>query len=92
MQALSCDAAQQNARAGLLRIHGKRQALPKQKRPASQPGAMSGEGTDWCQAMAFSTTALRQGFSAMIASSEARMLAPAAMMKTLSQWPEVCCM
>ncbi|MGY3614314.1 hypothetical protein ACVJGD_000510 [Bradyrhizobium sp. USDA 10063] len=42
-------------------------------------------------ALDFSTTTLRHGFNTMMASSDARMLAPAAMRKTLSQLPAVCC-
>lgn len=43
------------------------------------------------QTLDCATTTLRQGLSTSSASSEARMLAPAARMNTLSQWPEVCC-
>ena len=38
------------------------------------------------------TTFLRHGLSTAIASTEARMFAPAATMNTLSQVPEDCCM
>ena len=44
------------------------------------------------QTVDFATTTLRQGLSTAIASAEAMMLAPAAMMNTLSQVPDDCCM
>jgi hypothetical protein len=63
----------------------------KKKRPA-EAGRWTWKSSGLVYAVAFSTTALRQGFSTAIASSEARMLAPAAMMNTLSQLPDDCCM
>ncbi len=44
------------------------------------------------QSVDFCTTTLRQGLSTAIARIDARMLAPAAMMKTRSQLPLDCCM
>jgi hypothetical protein len=70
------------------RVQGPKETKEKSARPRARR---------WIEAklsyaMAFSTTVLRQGFSTAIASSEARMLAPAAMMNTLSQLPDDCCM
>ena len=48
--------------------------------------------TEQVYAIASATTRLRHGFKTTTASSEARMLAPAAMRKTWSQLPEDCCM
>lgn len=57
----------------------------KQKRPASCRAFSSvGDALD-AYAVDFATTILRQGLSTAIASKDARMLAPAAVMKTLSQ-------
>ena len=65
----------------------------KRKRPAVRPGVVR-EMVVWerAQTVDCATTTLRQGFSTNNASSEARMLAPAAMMNTLSQVPDDCCM
>lgn len=90
MQALSCDASQQNTQFHSdLKNFG---AALKTKAPGHEAGRMremvlceAGQTVDCA------TTDLRQGFNTNTASSEARMLAPAAMMNTLSQWPEVCC-
>jgi len=49
-------------------------------------------GLDQVAICDLATTTLRQGLSTAIASSEARMLAPAATMNTVSQLPEDCCM
>lgn len=65
---------------------------PQTETPGVLPGVSTvGDALD-AYAVDFATTILRQGLSTAIASKDARMLAPAAMMKTLSQWPDDCCM
>src|SRR3569833_592372 len=56
--------------------------------------ALLGNRSVWDQAAIcdLATTVLRQGLSTAIASSEARMFAPAATMNTLSHVPDDCCM
>ena len=62
--------------------------IPEDERACFEQAILSDQAAN-CD---LATTTLRQGLSTAIASSEARMLAPAAMMKTLSQVPEDCCM
>ena len=64
------------------------------KAPGLGPGASirNDRGLLEPYATAFATTDLRHGLSTAIASSDARILAPAAMMNTRSQFPEDCCM
>src|SRR3954454_23284305 len=64
----------------------------KRKRPAARPGVLREKRSWMRQTVDCATTTLRQGLSTAIASAEARMLAPAAMMNTLSQLPDDCCM
>src|SRR4030081_1401026 len=66
----------------------------KKKRPAQKAERLVWREATRCYplATAFSTTILRHGLSTAMASSDARMLAPAAMMNTLSQLPDDCCM
>ncbi len=82
-----------SARADWPQVYGQRQRSRTKKRPSQGMSALVGRpwrvGQDAC---AFATTTLRHGLSTKIASSEARILAPAAMMKTLSQLPDDCCM
>src|SRR4051812_31819125 len=61
--------------------------IPGDERVLETPGR-----SDQKLAVAAATTFLRQGFSTAIASSEARIFAPAAMMKTRSHVPDDCCM
>jgi hypothetical protein len=60
-------------------------------RSPTKPGAPDFGGAELPYVLAFATTALRHGLSATIASNDARMLAPAAIRNTLSQFPDVCC-
>src|ERR1043165_4731588 len=70
-------------------------ARPTRNKKRARPrrmGAFCQINVPFCQTPTcdFATTVLRHGFSTRIASSEARMLAPAATRNTLSQVPEDC--
>lgn len=78
--------------AGFLRISDIVVYSVKTKTPGREAGRIHERaGYEAGQTLDCATTTLRQGFSTTSASSEARMLAPAARRNTLSQWPEVCC-
>ena len=62
--------------------------IPEDER--AEIGPLSGSGQ--AASCDLATTFLRHGLSTAIASTEARMFAPAATMNTLSQVPEDCCM
>lgn len=77
---------------GSVRIYGIKVYSVETKTPGRKAGRIRELiGYEAGQTLDCATTTLRQGLSTSSASSEARMLAPAARMNTLSQWPEVCC-
>lgn len=78
--------------AGFLRVSGIKVYSVKTKTPGREAGRIREMVVNEAgQTLDCATTTLRQGLSTRSASNEARMLAPAARMNTLSQWPEVCC-
>src|ERR1700738_3365239 len=65
----------------------------KKKRPRPERGRAlrsDGDNVVSAHALALATTVLRQGFSTTSASSDARILAPAAITNTVSQLPDDC--